>query len=366
MSGLGEVEQAREEELGLSSAALAALADFAADRGLDVDPDSASFRRDLQARCDIQDKDRTFTFTFEPPAVAPGSGSAEASGGGSSGAMAAAAAAAAGAGALDAVVEIEVQGLAPEMGQTLDSTGLTLWRAAEDLCRHLNAERGALAGKHVVELGAGLGLCSLFAGHFAASVLSTDGDAISIEQLRANVAHNQEEQAAIVQARGRDAGVATLENVSVAALDWGAGAAELPAVVSRVLARAPRGADVVLAADVCYEESAVALLFQTARALLAASAAGGASARGADDAPPVFLLAFCYRNVPITAVLATAKEAGLVLTKAPDAPGAIEGMYTFELARSGGGGGGGGGGDGGGGDGDGVLGSSLFTAATAE
>ena len=330
-----EVEQAGEEELGLSSAALAALADFAADRGFDVDPDSDSFRRDLQDKCDIQDKDRTYTFTFEPPSAATEAAAAEA---------AAAAAAAAtdappagvlpctgGMGALDALVEIEVMGLAQEMGQTLNSTGMTLWRAAEELCQHLNAARATeLHGKNAVELGAGLGLCSLFAGHFAASVLATDGDAVSLAQLRRNVAHCQEEQADIVRARGGNAGVATLENIDVAALDWGVGAVELPTVIAHMLARDPRGADVVFAADVCYEEAAVSLLFETARALLAASVAG-VSARTVDEPPPYFLLAFCYRNVPITYVLATAKALGFTVTKAPNAPGAIEGMYYFEL-----------------------------------
>ena len=65
---------------------------------------------------------------------------------------------------------------------------MTLWRAAQDMTEYLNRDAGRemLHGRVVLELGAGLGLCSIFASHFARTVFATDGDAKSMERLRRN------------------------------------------------------------------------------------------------------------------------------------------------------------------------------------
>src|SRR5690554_2985200 len=54
-------------------------------------------------------------------------------------------------------ITIELDGVKQELGQTLDSTGLTIWRAAEHLSHFIFHNRHIFAGKVVAELGAGLG-----------------------------------------------------------------------------------------------------------------------------------------------------------------------------------------------------------------
>lgn len=55
-------------------------------------------------------------------------------------------------------------------------TGGRLWSSAHQLASFVFAHRQILAGKHVLELGCGLGLPSLVASHFAAKVVASDSD----------------------------------------------------------------------------------------------------------------------------------------------------------------------------------------------
>jgi predicted nicotinamide N-methyase len=104
-----------------------------------------------------------------------------------------------------------------------------LWRSGLALGRELAGAR--LAGLSVVELGCGLGVPSLVSARAGASVLATDGSAEALELLERN-------------ASGNGVGVAT------ARVEWDA--------ADDLVARAPF--DLVLAADVLYEQAAVALL----------------------------------------------------------------------------------------------------------
>jgi predicted nicotinamide N-methyase len=104
-----------------------------------------------------------------------------------------------------------------------------LWRSGVALGRELAGSR--LAGLRVVELGCGLGVPSLVAARAGAAVLATDGSAEALELVERNAGEN---------------GVA----VHTARVDWDA--------ADELVARAPF--DLVLAADVLYEEASVALL----------------------------------------------------------------------------------------------------------
>jgi predicted nicotinamide N-methyase len=118
-----------------------------------------------------------------------------------------------------------------------------LWRSGVALARELAGRR--LDGLRVVELGCGLGVPSLAASRACASVLATDEDGEALELLAVNAARN---------------GVA----LDVAPVDW--------AAPEELVARGPF--DLVLAADVLYEEAAVeqllALLPQLAPKVLLA------------------------------------------------------------------------------------------------
>jgi predicted nicotinamide N-methyase len=104
-----------------------------------------------------------------------------------------------------------------------------LWRSGMALGRELASTR--LAGLRVVELGCGLGLPSLVAARAGATVLATDESPEALELLERN-------------ARGNGLTVAT------ARVEWG--------VADALVARAPF--DLVLAADVLYDQASVAPL----------------------------------------------------------------------------------------------------------
>jgi predicted nicotinamide N-methyase len=104
-----------------------------------------------------------------------------------------------------------------------------LWRSGIALAREV-AETD-LGGRRVVELGCGLGLPSLVAARCGADVLATDDD---------------EEALPLLERNARENGVA----VATARVDW----ADADALVERGMF------DLVLAADVLYERSAVAQL----------------------------------------------------------------------------------------------------------
>ncbi|KAK9474846.1 putative methyltransferase-domain-containing protein [Dipodascopsis tothii] len=126
------------------------------------------------------------------------------------------------------------------------STGLRTWEAALALGEHLLAGHGPqVAGRRVLELGAGSGFVGLLCSKLgAASVALTDGSPEVVGRLAGNIAAN---------------GVA---NVSAGVLRWGAGD-EDHAV--------PGGVDVVLGADLTYDAVLGALLAHTLAAALAAS-----------------------------------------------------------------------------------------------
>jgi predicted nicotinamide N-methyase len=104
-----------------------------------------------------------------------------------------------------------------------------LWRSGVALARELDGV--ALRGMRVVELGCGLGLPSLVAARAGAEVLATDACPDALELVTRNAHLN-------------DLGVATARS------DW--------AEPSELLRHAPF--DVVLAADVLYEQASVAPL----------------------------------------------------------------------------------------------------------
>ncbi|KRX03581.1 hypothetical protein PPERSA_04133 [Pseudocohnilembus persalinus] len=55
-------------------------------------------------------------------------------------------------------IHISLKSIDQEYGQQLQSTGLTVWRAAEELAHYIFSRRSLFQGKSVIELGAGLGL----------------------------------------------------------------------------------------------------------------------------------------------------------------------------------------------------------------
>jgi predicted nicotinamide N-methyase len=189
------------------------------------------------------------------------------------------------------VVNLRLYGWKRELGQQLDSTGLTMWRAGEDLGRYLWEKRTTLfgggqqemlqkhGGRHVLELGCGLGLCGLLASQLNPKgvVVLTDGDELTMEKLAVNVEENTVRNGCAVTAR---------------TLLWGDH--------RELVIEFPDLFDLVLAADVIYEEAAIVPLLQTVVATLK------------EGPESLFLLSFARRNVSVEKVLKAAREMGLV------------------------------------------------------
>lgn len=112
-----------------------------------------------------------------------------------------------------------------------------VWPAAQGLYRFLTLHSGYISNKTIIELAAGLGLPSLFAARYAASVLCSDYDPEAVNYCR------------------RSAAAAGLNNFEAAILDWN----NLPASLH---------ADVVMLSDVNYEPAEFDRLSQVFERLL--------------------------------------------------------------------------------------------------
>lgn len=257
-----------EEQVTLSSAALAALQQFATERGIAVDDDSLDVRLDIQNALDIEPKEDSFEFKF-------GKSDSEE----------------------NAEILIRLNGLRRDIGQTLQSTGLTLWRAGDFLSNYMFQNRDRFVGKSIIELGSGLGLVGILATHLTdKKVVITDGDDDTIELLHSNCRLNDVDN-----------------RVQCRKLLWGV---DLDQIEEKF--------DIVLGADIIYEQEYVVPLFETAKYLLKP---GRCSEGKREKAASEFLLAYTKRNVSIDYVLETAKSFGFEWEE----PMSDEGVYTFRL-----------------------------------
>lgn len=159
------------------------------------------------------------------------------------------------------------------------STGLALWTCSQILSGFLVENPDYVKGKQVLELGPGLGLCSILAYALGASeVLATDGDFDVLNNLRYNTEQNRIDEYET--------------DISCAQLIWGERLSEFKSTYSKQ--------PVILATDVFYSEHLVEPLWKTVDALLR------------NDGN--FLLGFCPHNVTLNQVLDKAREYGFSWT----------------------------------------------------
>lgn len=267
-------------------------------------------------------------------------------------------------------IRLSVTGHKAENGQTLHSTGLTVWRAAGILADWLVEQHrdhntddtddddntgndavlavlghGCSNKKTVLELGAGLGIPGMVCHKLgrAAVVILTDGDTDALANLRENVARNCCTTATststdnpTVPANATAATSMTNANIiTCQQLVWGnkdhiqavreslslLRASDSNRRSANTAATADRGFDVILGSDIIYVNHVVDPLFDTVRQLLRCGDDGDDD----DDGGGVFLLAFARRNVSMDWVLDIAKRQGFVW-ETPETP---EGVYIF-------------------------------------
>ena len=186
-------------------------------------------------------------------------------------------------------LKVVLRGFKAENGQTIPSTGLTLWRAAPVLCDFMVHNSSIIHGKRVLELGAGLGLCGIAAELLGASqVVMTDGDTNVLSQLRENVKANR------------------CTRVICPQLRWGHHIDQFVEHHGKF--------DVLIAADIIYVESILEPLFETVVALMEGK----------------FLLSYARRNVKIDLVLECANRHNLIWSTPM---GCDDGVLMFECKR---------------------------------
>ena len=199
---------------------------------------------------------------------------------------------------------VTLHGHKAEIGQTLNSTGLTLWKAAPILCNFLVANAMPLvSGKTVLELGAGLGLCGILAGMLQAKVVCmTDGDSESLKGMRDNVNRNISHESDIT--------------VMCRQLRWGINVEEFKLHIGEVIGNGGEF-QIIMGSDIIYVESILDPLFSTVDQLLTMDASG------------LFILAYARRNVKIDLVLSTAEKFGFDWSL----PDGDEGCYIFRRVQ---------------------------------
>lgn len=206
----------------------------------------------------------------------------------------------------DESVVITLHGMKAENGQTLDSTGLTLWKASEAMCTYLVDNANIVKGKSVLELGAGLGLCGILCHCLGASrVILTDGDTNTLSQMRDNVNMNVSESKTCTNKSS---------NISCHQLLWGRNVKNFLDTFGQF--------DVITASDVIYLDEVVEPLLDTVVELLETSSGS--------DKGGTFLLGFVKRNVKMDYVLECAKKRGMCWTR-PEG-GSDDGVFVFRMA----------------------------------
>jgi len=155
---------------------------------------------------------------------------------------------------------IELDGYDEESDHIWQSTGLTVWKAAQFLgdyqCQSQHSGR-------ILELGAGLGLNGMLAHCLdpTATVIITDGDSNVLEFLQKNLEKNK-----------------LNDNVSCRQLLWGGDTCEK-------LLKVEDSFDYIIASDIVYAASIIKPLWETVDTLLTPNG--------------VFVLAFAKRKVPV-------------------------------------------------------------------
>lgn len=198
---------------------------------------------------------------------------------------------------------ITLVGHKAEIGQTLNSTGLTLWRAAPLLCQFItdHSER-YITGKHVLELGGGLGLCGILAGALGARrVYITDGDSASLTGMRENVIRNN--------CYNSDGCIACKQ------LRWGSKLEEFKRMTIVEGGIVDGRFETIMGSDIIYVESILEPLFQTVDACLRSDG--------------TFILAYARRNVKIDLVFSTAHLFGFEWSQSDGE----EGCFVFTRMR---------------------------------
>ena len=173
------------------------------------------------------------------------------------------------------------------------SSGLTLWTCSQVLSGYLDDNWHLVKDKTVLELGAGLGYCSIVAHHLGAkNVLATDGDIDVLENLQNNINENAstrtDENDDSYYEDSKTDGIVQPNLISCPQLIWGEDLQKFKDEYGQQ--------QVMMGTDVLYFPACVNPLWETVTELL--------------EKDGLFLLAFCPHSVTVDEVLDKARSYG--------------------------------------------------------
>ncbi|KAH8964895.1 hypothetical protein BDL97_04G089700 [Sphagnum fallax] len=191
-----------------------------------------------------------------------------------------------------------------------DLTGQLIWPGAELLNNYLVQNFHILQGLSVIELGSGVGLTGLLCAHYCHHVVMTDHNATILKVMQRNV----DSQTAVGEVECQE-------------LEWGN-----EGHLGHIHDTYPLGFDLILGADILYQQSSFSPFFKTAKFLMALRPTGTCR----------FLLGYISRANSNNALAVTeANKHNLLLTKVPGSTkqlcgGTYEGwVYEISMKRKG-------------------------------
>ena len=204
-------------------------------------------------------------------------------------------------------INIELKGYKPDTDQVWKSTGATLWRASEHLCKYMLKKSDLFHKKRVLELGAGLGLNGILAHHLkSAHVYVTDGDTNAVKYLKQNIEDSLKQNG--------DGDDADNYRISGKQLLWGKETSKQFLVKQC----GGRKFDILLASDIIYSPVIIPPLWETLHELM-------------DEPNGVLVMAFARREVKVTIedVKQTAMEAGFSFQRVDEQD--VDGIFIYEF-----------------------------------
>ncbi|XP_057956152.1 uncharacterized protein LOC131149587 [Malania oleifera] len=133
-----------------------------------------------------------------------------------------------------------------------DLTGQLVWPGAMLLNDYISKNTKMFRGCSVIELGSGVGVTGILSSRFCCEVVLTDHNEEVIKILKKNI----ELQSSSEYSK-------SCAGLEVERLEWGNSDH-----INQILQKHPRGFDLVLGADICFQQSSVPLLFGTVGELL--------------------------------------------------------------------------------------------------
>lgn len=132
-----------------------------------------------------------------------------------------------------------------------DLTGQLVWPGAELLNHHISQCSDFLTGCSIIELGSGVGVTGLLCSRFCRQLVLTDHNEIVLKVLKQNIDLQL------------SSGISTCAEITSEKLEWGN-----HDQLSEILKHFPEGFDLIIGADICFQQCSIPLLFETVEQLL--------------------------------------------------------------------------------------------------